>query len=74
MGPTLINNYNYNSSTNVDYKSLHKGQETNHTDMTQTSFAQEDMTPPAYMNTGSDGNESVKYYVLEDASRMKRNA
>ena len=67
MNPTLINKHNYNSSANVGYKSLHTGQDTNNVDSSQTKIDQQDMMQPAYMNAGSDGNESVKYYVLEDA-------
>ena len=69
MHPTLISKHNFNSSANAGYKSLHTGQIDSNVDSSQTKIDQQDMMQPAYMNAESDGNESVKYYVLEDAYR-----
>ena len=69
-----INTPRFDLSTNVNYKSLHIGQDMNKADLTHEMSQNNDATlPPAYMNTGSDGNESLKYYVLEDASRCQPN-
>ena len=75
MHSEQINKPSFDSSTHVKYKSLHISPNTNKTDLAHDMIQRNNVTlPPAYMNTGSDGNESVKYYVLEDASRRPRNA
>ena len=75
MNTMSINKYNYDLSTTAGHRSLDLERDNNSLALAPTKIPQQDATmQPAYMNTGSDGSKSVKYYVLEDASTMKRNS
>ena len=75
MRPEQINRPHYNLSSDIGYKSLHLGHNITNADLTGTMITKNSTTMlPAYMNTGSEGSDPVKYYVLEDSSMVQGNA